>query len=164
MKKKGKQYLLLVVVLAIWGIVGFRFYSFLAPEEENQPLMENKMSSLTLQSSKKNYPVKCDYADPFLKDVSIRKVRKEIYNTTSNNLHKENIKKTVDAKTDQFPSVQLAGVIANSQNGKKSAIMILDGKEYSLVAGETVNGMKLSKIFSDSVLVTYQKKNKIIKL
>jgi hypothetical protein len=163
MKKKGTQYLLLIVVLGIWGVIGFRFYSFISPEEEVAVNQEYKVSQLTLQSAKKNYPVICDYPDPFLKGISYRKNERKNNdaNLLSQSTKKEKITKPLPP---QFPAVQLAGVISNKQSGKKSAIMILEGKEYSLAAGESVNGLKLSKIFSDSVLVTYQKKNKMIKL
>lgn len=168
MKKKGTQYILLLVVLGIWGMIGYRFFSYLAPEEEKQEEKAYAPQSLTLGRLKTEYSISCNYPDPFMKQERSSAPARWKAQPSSSSVVKDPKKKTapkvIQPPANDFPSIQLAGVIANKQGGKKSAIVVLEGKEYSLAQGETLNGIRLAKIFSDSVLVTYQKKNKIIRL
>jgi hypothetical protein len=168
MRKKITQYLLLSVVLGIWALIGMRFFNFFSADEEKELGMQKPIDSFTLANVNKPYEIKGNYSDPFLKEgkmnfgssnnISFAKVERA-------KLTKENVKKVEKViPQNDFPTIQLAGIISNQQSGKKSAIVVQDGKEYSMLTGETVNGIKLAKIFTDSVLVTFQKKNKIIRL
>lgn len=172
MKKKAIQYVLIIVVLGIWGMIGLRFFNFFAGEEQNEMISEAPREAFSLAKSQQSYEIKGNYPDPFLKGskTEFHSAKKNASSHAGNpNLHthnnqKEKQKTVKPVPANDFPAIQLAGIISNKQNGKKSAIMVQDGKEYSLTQGETVNGIKLAKIFSDSVLVTYQKKNKMIRL
>jgi hypothetical protein len=170
MKKKIIQYLLIFVVLGIWALIAMRFFNFFSADEEKEMGMQKPIDGFTLANVSKPYEIKGNYSDPFLKDGKMN------FSSSNNSsfakveqpkVSRENEKKKKPEKAviqNDFPVIQLAGIISNQQSGKKSAIVVQDGKEYSMLTGETVNGIKLAKIFTDSVLVTFQKKNKIIRL
>jgi hypothetical protein len=175
MKKKGMQYFLILVVLGIWGLIGMRFFNFFGDEEEQTSFSEKVNDKTVLNMPTLEYTIDGNYPDPFLKGGNFNSGNssanfKNSYSSSENlkpKQKKEIIVKEKEKKieiVDPLASLKLTGIIANRQNGKKSAIVSHDGKEYSINQGETINGIKLSKIFSDSVMITFQKKNKIIRL
>ncbi|MBC7862008.1 MAG: hypothetical protein IAF38_03485 [Bacteroidia bacterium] len=175
MKKKRMQYFLILVVLAIWGLIGMRFFNFFGGEEEQTSFNEKINDKTVLNMPTIEYAIDGNYPDPFLKGGNFNSNNfsgnyKNSYSSSENSKpkqKKEVVKVEKEKKIepiDPLASLKLTGIIANRQNGKKSAIVSHDGKEYSINQGETINGIKLSKIFSDSVMITFQKKNKIIRL
>ncbi len=67
---KRNQYLLLLLVAVIWGVVIYRFWSFTKPEPDSlQPIKVAKKAE-NAEKTKEAYVFQLNYADPFLKNAA----------------------------------------------------------------------------------------------
>jgi len=67
MNKKGKTYLLIAVVLGIWGTIGYQVYSKLSPDET--PILATNSSisfSPKQEITKDTFSISATHRDPFL--------------------------------------------------------------------------------------------------
>ena len=148
MTKQQKTYFLLIVVLLIWGVIGYQIFSKLNTNQETTATVEMPKKYIPKKIKKdKPYTIKADYRDPFLGKFPSKKiVRKKI------------IKKTMIL----FPSIIYNGVIAG--NTSQSYILTINGNQEVFKLKETINEVKLLKVTKEEVMITYKGNKKIIRL
>ena len=142
MNKQKKTYILLAIVLVIWGLIGYQIYKRFNPTKP-------KLKTIKMQSSfirKKNvensfYELQTTYRDPFLGKFPVKKkvVKKRI----------EKPKKAV-----RFPKIIYNGMIEGSES--PSFILTVKGKQEILKKGEIIQEVKLITANSEEAIVSYQ--------
>lgn len=134
MKNKALTYLLLAIVLVVWGIIFNKIFQ--ASSDESFISVNNsiKIKSDTLSIAKK-YQLKLNYTEPFL--GTSYNVRKKI-------LHKPKPVKVIDL----FPIENLVylGMIKNAKKKSTIAIVKWRGVEAYLAIGEKIENIKIVKI------------------
>ncbi len=147
MKNKLLTYLLLVLVIVVWGLIFVRLFG---SKNEEQKIQKGNMIKNSIDSSILNtkYTLRFNYADPFLgQKNSISQVRKP--------------KKFIEVKDQPKPEpieVQYLGMISNKKQKSVLALIRLNGQEYYLSLGETMNGLELIKC--DEIEIVLKKGNK----
>lgn len=63
-----------------------------------------------------------------------------------------------------WQAIAYTGYINNISSKQKLAMMVLNGKEFMLTEGQTLNGVKLLKYAGDSIKLQYQNETKYIRL
>lgn len=79
MKKQNKTYLLLAVVLGIWGIIGYKFFSAVNPDAPEIAQVTSDQVFVPKQMKEREvFSIVADYRDPFLGTVQApkKKVKK----------------------------------------------------------------------------------------
>lgn len=149
MKKQQKTYLLLVAVIAIWGMIGFQIYQRLNPSIVPIESLKIETNFQRQKVSETNYyDLKESYRDPFLADYPQKKTI---------------IKKSLPKKilpTIPFPTIQYIGIIES--NNTQSYILTINGKQEILKKGEVIQGIKLIKANQEEATVQFQKETKTI--
>jgi len=165
MKNKSVTYLLGAVVLLIWGLVFYRFFS--AANEDDLPMPVPSYSP-TSKLSKSNAEVDSfelisDYRDPFLgqwtgginSDINnAPKARKKVAKV---------VPPPVVAPPIDWSFVSYLGTIHGKQSKKKLAILKLNDREMMVGANDKVGELTVLKIGKDSVLVSFQGVSKVLR-
>lgn len=154
MKNKKSIYFLLPVVLLIWAIVIYQFFSFTAPDDS----LYNTSTEFKIKPLKIKEPVRfsinVDYRDPFL-----GKMYSAPETTNSNYKKATDISKKKQPKTEEtliWPSIHYKGTISDSKQKNILFIMVIDGHNYYMKKGDTENGVFLKDGDKESVYVKYK--------
>ncbi|WP_075343325.1 hypothetical protein [Tenacibaculum agarivorans] len=147
MKKQQKTYILLVVVILIWSVVGFQFFGYLNAHTEDIPEINYKKFTPKATQKKERYKVAEHTRDPFLdKYKSVAKKK-----TTSN-------RKKVS--TIPFPNTSYQGIVMNKNS--KSFIVTINGNQHIMKTGSVINGVKLVSGNSNTIRLRYQGQTKTV--
>jgi hypothetical protein len=159
MKNKKNIYILLPLVLLVWGAVLFQLFSFTNsdeitvsdnPEFTFKPMKVNKRES---------FSINVNYRDPFLGKIYSNE-SETIPKKTNSTVHKA----ARQAEALVWPKITYKGSIADSKGKNSIYIMIIDGKNYYMKIGDTENEIFLKSGDKESVYVKYKGNLNIIML
>lgn len=153
MKNKKNIYILLPIVLLIWAIVIYQFFSFTTLDNS----LENTATEFNIKPFKvkerTTFSINVAYRDPFLG---------KMYTASSAN---PNLKKhTVISSKKQlnpeqaivWPTIHYKGTISDSKQKSILFIMVIDGHNFYMKKGDTENGVFLKDGDKESVYVKYK--------
>lgn len=151
MKKKTKTYILLVIVLAIWGIIGYRIIATLNPK--NQATAPNAVD-IGFNPEKKNgidtFSIQMAKRDPFLGIIYKPKSKK--------NSPKKNMPKPV-----AWLPISYQGMIKKHGSKEQQIFAVtIENTQYLLKAGQTVKEISLIKGGVKEITVRYKNREKTI--
>lgn len=151
MKNKKNIYILLPLVLFVWGAVLFQVFSFTNsneiipannPEFNFKPLKVNKRES---------FAINVNYRDPFLG---------KMYNPETVSSAKTTKTKTVKVIKQPeplvWPNIVYKGLITDTKGKSKIFMLIIEGKNYYMKIGDTENEIFLKDGDKESVYVKYK--------
>ena len=159
MKNKKTAYFLLPVVLAVWGMIGWKVYAAFG---------EKKMSSVTAQpsfdkvitiKSGDTIPLIANYRDPFLDKV------------TENTISKNPVKNPKSQKAEQpvsipqaekWPSLVYHGLIKKSGSEKMVGFLTVNNKSFFVHGNEDAGIVSIGKVWKDSIEIFFAKEKQTI--
>ena len=157
MKSKKSAYILLPIVLIVWGIIFYRIYSGI---DDNELISVNHAipADLKIEMTPSEYSLFLNYNDPFLKNT----VR--ILTSPETQSQKQSmLPKAKTAEDIKLPELQYTGMIRNAKNKHKIALLTIDQVSYMMKSGESQQNVTLLKVWNDSIQVEMGKKNFYIK-
>ncbi|WP_350290173.1 hypothetical protein [uncultured Croceitalea sp.] len=150
MAKNTKTYLLLGVVLLIWGAVGYRIYSGLSPDVPAEQEVKATSFKPKAMVKKDTFSILADYRDPFFGTYS--KKKKKVKSTT--------LKKVV---APQIAISYTGSVIDNNQ--KNSIFFVtIEGQQVLMKARQTIQDVTLVSGTKMAIRVRHKGKLRTIKL
>ena len=151
MKSKKNIYFLLPAVLIVWGLLGYRIYTSLAPTNS---IEQNNVSTTQFIpqeiAATETFTINTDYRDPFLGEVSKRpKV-----------VPKKSNKQATTVPQKPFPTIVYKGVVA--AEGKKEQVFIIsiDDQQHFFKKNTTKNDVKLVRGTSSEIILQFQGEKK----
>jgi len=161
-KNKKLTYLLLCAVAGVWGII---LYKIFFKEKEDQDIFPSTAVKADHEPYDK-YTVKTDtfklvlnYRDPFL-GTAAPASKTEKSDMPSVPVIKAPV---VIPPPLNWSGIQYSGRIINPVSKRIVSILSVNGKERMMAEGEVFEGVKLLKNQRDSVLLSWQGKQKYIK-
>lgn len=160
MKNKKNIYILLPIVLFVWGCVLYQVFS-LARYDEGISTENNFYTIKPLQiKARQKFTIDITYRDPFLGKMYVSEKGPQIKTKSSNVNRPIKPKETV-----VWPSILYKGLISDSKENKKQIfILIIDGKNYYMKIGDTQEGVFLKTGDRESVYVKYKANLNLIML
>ncbi len=153
MKKNQKTYLLLTVVLAIWGILGFKIVKTANPASDQniQSVISEKFEPTEFKE-RDTFSIVANYRDPFLGTLPKSKKPKKPKRATQ--------------KKDTLPQREIlyTGFIAESASGNEIFFLTIDGHQQLMAKNEVFRKVKLLSGDSVKVKVQFDGKTKTIPL
>lgn len=146
MKKQNKTYLLVAVVLGIWGIIGFKFFGAVNPTtQEMTEIASNEIFVPKQIKERELFTIAANYRDPFLGTVQApkRKVKKSSSAV---------VKKKVVVPTK---SIQYSGFITDKGSKQKIFFVTVDGQQQMMSVNDTFQEVKLVRGTTNSIKVKY---------
>jgi len=159
MNKKVATYVLLPIVIIIWGVVIAKTISIFLPNENK--LVSNNITTvidLKQEFKRDSFTIVAKYRDPFLGNV-VSPVKK-----ASKLSRKKRIpQRQVIQKNINWNFVDYGGVLLNNTSKQAIALMKIYNKSYLMKEGDINKELTVEKIFKDSVSVNYKGVSKTIK-
>ncbi|MBQ52971.1 MULTISPECIES: hypothetical protein [Leeuwenhoekiella] len=152
-KNKLKTYLLSVVVVAIWGVIGFQIYSALNPSEETLEVPKlNSSFNPKNAVSRDTFSIKNNYPDPFLGKLPAKQVPKTVQ------------RRALPEKVDSiiFPDIQYKGMVKGSGIDQAVFAIAINGVETILSEGQKFQDVELVQGKAEEVLIQYKGQRKTI--
>lgn len=151
MKNKNKTYLLLAIVLVVWGILGLKIVGAINPEpnEDHITVITEKFVPKAIKK-RDTFSIVANYRDPFL-------------GTLPKGTHK---KKRVAPKKEKLPekNILYSGSIMDAQTKKRIFFVNIDGQQHMLSKNDAVDEVRLVSGNTNWIKVKYQGKTKTISL
>jgi hypothetical protein len=152
MKNKKNIYILLPIVLLIWGLVMYELFSFSKPDEVIAT--EPSGSDFKPAKIKERTPFSIDinYRDPFLgKMYSAQKSSPTVKKSTSK------IKKIPNVVAPLvWPTIAYKGIVSDTKDKTRVFMLIIGGKTFLMKKGEIANEVFLKDGDRESIYVKYK--------
>jgi hypothetical protein len=155
MKNKKMLYLLIPGTLIVWGLIIFKIINNMH-SDENPVSQHTLVETAVTENVSDTFSIHPTYRDPFLGKPVQR-------DDLSEGPSKSSIPATPVIKTPTvWPAVVYGGIIKNQKLNKEMILLQINGQDFMMKSGETVNGVQLFKVFHDSIEVHFSKEKKII--
>ena len=166
MAKKKINIILILVVLGLWGTVGYR--SLYRQFSGDEVLLEkqNQTKNITIsQINKDTFELEKINRDPFLNKQFQNTVviRKHVSGFSSVKKIIPSVNKKVVSNID-WPTLIYYGYIASKERNEDLILLKIDSKLHKLKLNDPVNGLIVKKKYKDSIEVFFNSQIKIIKL
>lgn len=153
MRKNTKTYILLFVVLAIWGFLGFQIIGAFNSDEPEFPIVASNETFVPKTLKKRDtFSITAHYRDPFLGTIPRSKTVK-----------KKNIKKVTKPEQPK-KNITYSGSVAQNNSGKRMYFLTIDGTQHIIAKNETIADVQLLSGTTESVKVRYGNRTETIAL
>ncbi|MEO0525914.1 MAG: hypothetical protein AAFZ89_01740 [Bacteroidota bacterium] len=147
MKKNKKTYLLLVAVVLIWGLIGFKVVAAIDGPSPDATVTTTPVRFTPAPLKERDtFRIVADYRDPFLGTMPTVKKTRSV--------------KRARSVEPQLPrkNIGYSGLITGTGSGKKIFFLTVDGQQLMLSKNESFEGLKLINGDKDKVVVRYNGK------
>jgi len=161
--KSKKTIGLLILVIAIWGTIGYQAYEQLFSEE---PLVDMpvRRKIVTVADTSDRFQLSLDYPDPFLKTTTQASSAASTEVRTTRKVNPTPVITTPhEVPIDAWDRFQYIGSIYNGSRKLYLAMIKINGVEYTPREGEIVGEFKIVNIERDSVEVEYGTVKKVFR-
>lgn len=158
MKNKKNTYLLLVIVLCIWGAVVYRFMSFKSGDNtETIGLSKPLKFDTKVSAAKEDIKINVHYRDPFLGKT---------YSGTDVSTTKKSIRKPKNTSSTPPPPMPLViykGFVSDKKDNKKVYMISINGKNLLMAEKQSEEGITIISGNRKELIVSYKgKRNKVL--
>lgn len=166
MAKKKINIILIIVVLALWGTVGFRAINRQFPDNDNTPEKQNQSENVTInQINKDTFQLEKISRDPFL-NTQFQTVVTTPRKIVSTYRPAKKIVVPTAPKIDpmlRWPMLSYYGYIASQERNEDLVLLKIDSKLCRLKLNNPVNGVIVKKRYKDSIEVFFNSQTRIIR-
>ena len=163
MKNKKLTYILLPLVILVWGLVVYRFFFEGRKDSDRIPVLENKKEIKTEKENKEQYILIANYRDPFLDHVPAiiqndeSDEKKAETNTTNLRRQRSNV------TSIRWPEISYGGFIKNDKENKYTILVGIKSQNYLVNVGDTIQNIHIKAFYRDSILIVYNNEEKTLK-
>jgi len=161
MLKNKRLLILLIMVILIWGVIGYKVYKHL--EGDSVIDIQRPPRTMKQELPKESMRLSLKYADPFLKNVIVKKgVEKRSILTA---MRKQSVKATTTSVPVHIDWSRLKyfGMMRNSSRQLKTGIVRVDNNDVFVREGEQVDIFTILDIGVDSIKVKHSLEIKYIR-
>lgn len=164
MKKNNLRYLLGLILIIVWGLLGFRIYHKMN-KSTNVHMQDNSLNLEPAKNEARVFNLSLDYNDPFLKKQFKPKPKFVKRNNNSQApVIRQRVKNKPGPKKRQkvrFPQIVYKGNI-QTKEGRMVALLSVNEKFMQLAENEKYHEMTLLKVYRDSIRISYLESEKLI--
>ena len=164
MKNKKVTYLLLPLVIIVWGLIIYRIFFEGKTKPENISAVAKPLIKESAKEEKSTYKLIANYRDPFLSNIKQSVVK------TENNKEKEENNRTTNLRRrrtnisrTRWPEISYGGFVEGDKDQKITILLNIKNRDYLAQEGDTVDNIFIKAFYGDSLLVVYNKEEKTLK-
>lgn len=147
LKNKTKTYILLLAVLGIWGLIGYKIISTLNPETPESP-QPDFVENFKPQSVK-------------IKDTfSIQTLEKDPFLGTLQRKNSGTFKKTTTTPQIPWPQISYGGLVRRENSKEQVFVVNINNGQYLLKKGQSIIDVSLLRGNSKEIVVRFQNHTK----
>lgn len=168
MAKKKINIVLIIVVLGLWGTVGYKalaqyFFS-------NETVEANSVASYSSsgrQVERDTFVLEKIHRDPFLNKTLVRSESVAVAGTINRGVkrHTAPVKTVVEKPKEikNWPSVAYYGFIKSGEKKDELVMLKVGNSIHRLRKGQEVEGLMLNKVYKDSVELSFNKEKRMLR-
>jgi hypothetical protein len=157
--RNRKLLILSVLVIAVWGLVGYRIYNQLDEAPEPKPEHTSRMQAQTVAAAN-TYVLALSYPDPFLRQQLKPAATKK---TASGPRIQRPVVHATPSLMINWSVLRYLGVMSNATRKKQTAIVRYNGSDFIVGIGGEIDGFKVLEIYGDSIRIGMETQTKYIK-
>jgi hypothetical protein len=151
MKNKKNIYILLPIVLLIWGLVIYEFFSFSNYNADETIVSEVfKVKPIKIKE-RQTVSIAVNYRDPFLGKMYTAVQNKTV---AKKKVTTPTPKKIIDPIV--WPSILYKGIVSDTKDKNKVFMLIIDGQTFLMKKGSTEREVFLKEGDRESIEVKYK--------
>lgn len=169
MKNKTTTYGLMLLVLFLWGYIVYKIYKGVTGDDAPLPVNTEKKTTVkeSVAVDVDEYTLSLAYRDPFLgkaADSHVDRPRAA--------LPRSGVRVSVATPRVQAPAattepidwsfIQFKGIMKNPSSQKMVSIVMINNAQYMLEEGALAGGIKMLKVYKDSLKISYKNVKKTI--
>lgn len=163
MNNKALVYILLSVVVGVWGYVIYRVFSAVSGDEE-QIITSNRPISIAPQdleyyTIKDSASLSLSYRDPIYNSTNV--LDEEILETETINPYTSD-PYAVYVEPEPQIDISYQGFIENESNKKRIAMVTIAGQQYMMAKGDRQQEITVRNIQADRIIITHKNETKTI--
>jgi hypothetical protein len=159
MKNKRLTYVLIPLVLLIWGLIFYRI--FMGSDKDGPVQTIRDIRKVAKKDSLTDiFEIKANYRDPFLSG-SDKTLVSNTGDVVPDRVGFTSVKPPVPEII--IPDLRYFGLIMNPKSKQKLGLFRLNNKNFILKEGTVQEDFKIVRLFNDSVKVQYKTKRKTFK-
>ncbi|MCB0401207.1 MAG: hypothetical protein KDD41_03930 [Flavobacteriales bacterium] len=158
-KKKKIVYIMLPIILLVWGYVFFQFFSFFS----SSPNYAKADSDITVDIDEiqaDTFSIVANYRDPFLGDQKIKVTSGHSSQTQKSN--KQKPKQVTPVSEKKWPALQYKGMIKNNQSKARVGILNINGHEQLVKEKQILSDVTVLEINKDFIQLQFQNEKKTL--
>ena len=161
-KNKKLQYILLTVVLVVWGLVIYRIFFEGRSKPDNLTQVIKPIVKETIEAKKESYRLIASYRDPFLEGGTSIEIKPENADQENQQRSSSNLRRRrTNVSRVRWPEVKYGGFIES--NGNKYTILLnIKNRDYLVYEGDTVEEIVVKEFYKDSLIVSYNNEDKTL--
>lgn len=162
MLRNKKTVGLLLLVVIVWGIIGYKIYSHLASSDFGTVRKQTQMRKKNDNTAERLH-FSLSYADPFLKNVTVEKVelQRAIQKVT---LQAKRIPiETKPVQLIDWSLLKYYGVMNNASRAVKTGIVRFDEEDFFVREGDRVDIFTVVDVRDDSIKLRFENSTRYIK-
>ena len=156
LKNKKTLYVLVPLVLIIWGVIGNRIYQSMKDDNPGYYMEQASSKPVIEVLEPDTFSIIAEYRDPFLGRIRSSKPK-----TVQSKKKPTPIKKKPEPIL-RWPSITYGGMIRNQKTGKLVAMIKINGKDNLLSVGNVVSEVRLVQVYPDSIKVALGNVEKMV--
>ncbi len=158
------MYVLLPVVLAIWGTIGWKIYVGLKDQDEHTGATQIEKPIAIDQVDAARLPIVANYRDPFL-DGAVTHA-----NTGQTGMPKPKavvapvvtVKAPVETPL-HWPEISYSGLIKRNGEEKVVGFLNVDGQSHFVKPGDKAGAVTVLKLWKDSIQLSWNKQVRVVR-
>jgi hypothetical protein len=154
---KKSKYLLLAGTVIIWALVAVRIVNGLK-KDDIKPISKKQAIQVNFEPENDSFTLMKNYPDPFLKNEE-SEIPAELEATTGTSFSATTINTKPEIIKSELPfdirDLSYQGMITNSDNHKKIAMLKLKGEDYLIKEKELFKDVKVLKLMENMLILTY---------
>lgn len=167
MKNKKLIYILIPLVVALWGTIIYRIFHTVNNKNTDSAINKNiftsTMQNQTVPDTFSIHPV---YSDPFLRHKNHNTNHSKIQTQGSTNVEK--VKKITKPEPSPvaslpWPGITYNGLVKNQKSNKQLAMVQINGQAGIMQVGDILSEVKLLNVTKDSIETVFHNEKKIFK-
>jgi len=152
MNKNTKTILLVILLLGIWGVIGFRIYEHTNGNANLECRELTYKYQAPIVPEDKEYKLQLNYKDPFLGAIKrVKTVKKS-----------EPKKKSLYNRRMRWPKVEYKGCIYRKK--RQLGMIEYKGKLEFIRNGAVLGDLRVIHVYKDSVCLVYKKEKRVFKI
>lgn len=164
MKNKKLLYILIPIVLLVWGVIIYRIFNVVNGSGSNEVRKSSFVENTVNENLIDTFSIHPNYRDPF---ISKRAKKTTFENKITSTVTKPDlIKKVANVVvplSNKWPSIVYNGLIKNEKSNKQLALVQINGQSNILQLGNVAEGVELTKIFRDSIEVKFNLEKRFVR-
>ncbi len=161
MKNKKLTYILLPLVIIVWGLVVYRMFFEGRTKPDNLTQIIKPIVKEQTQTKNKTYKLIANYRDPFLDKTAsgnIESGEKQNKQTESNtNLRR----RRTSVSRVRWPEIEYGGFVEGNK-AKQTILIKINKRDYLAYKGDTIEQVIVKEFYGDSLIVIYSNEEKTL--